>query len=72
MTAAPSGRLSVRIGIRQARLLEHYDDRSTVSAIVMTQRDPRIDSYIARQAEFARPILGYVRERDDGLQRKRQ
>lgn len=25
-------------------------------------RDPRIDAYIARTAEFARPILGHVRE----------
>jgi len=27
----------------------------------MPQHDPRIDAYIARQAEFARPILAYVR-----------
>lgn len=27
----------------------------------MTSRDPRIDAYIARSAEFARPILEYVR-----------
>jgi uncharacterized protein YdeI (YjbR/CyaY-like superfamily) len=25
-------------------------------------RDPRVDSYIARQADFARPILEYLRE----------
>lgn len=29
----------------------------------MTSRDPRIDAYIARSAEFARPILECVRER---------
>jgi uncharacterized protein YdeI (YjbR/CyaY-like superfamily) len=28
----------------------------------MPSRDPRIDAYIARQADFARPILDYVRE----------
>ena len=28
----------------------------------MSPRDPRIDAYIARQADFARPILEYVRE----------
>ncbi|GAB3356067.1 YdeI/OmpD-associated family protein [Lysobacter tyrosinilyticus] len=28
----------------------------------MGQRDPRIDAYIARSAEFARPILGHLRE----------
>lgn len=27
----------------------------------MSQRDPRIDAYIARQADFARPILEHVR-----------
>jgi len=27
----------------------------------MTQRDPRVDAYIARQADFARPILEHVR-----------
>lgn len=27
------------------------------------QRDPRVDAYIERQAEFARPILARVRER---------
>ena len=27
----------------------------------MTQRDPRVDAYIARQADFARPILDHVR-----------
>jgi uncharacterized protein YdeI (YjbR/CyaY-like superfamily) len=27
----------------------------------MAQRDPRIDAYIARQAEFAKPILEHVR-----------
>src|SRR5688500_12107427 len=27
----------------------------------MPQHDPRIDAYIARQADFARPILEYVR-----------
>ena len=29
----------------------------------MGQRDPRIDAYIARSAEFARPILSQLRER---------
>ena len=33
------------------------DDRQTA----MAQHDPRIDAYIARQAEFARPILEYLR-----------
>lgn len=28
----------------------------------MALRDPRIDAYIARQADFARPILDYLRE----------
>jgi Uncharacterized protein conserved in bacteria len=28
----------------------------------MASRDPRIDAYIARQADFARPILDHVRE----------
>lgn len=28
----------------------------------MAQRDPRIDAYIARQADFARPILECLRE----------
>jgi len=28
----------------------------------MGQRDPRIDAYIARSAEFARPILSHLRE----------
>lgn len=28
----------------------------------MSGRDPRIDAYIARQADFARPILEYPRE----------
>ncbi|MDB6164259.1 MAG: hypothetical protein JWL98_1691 [Xanthomonadaceae bacterium] len=28
----------------------------------MTRRDPRIDAYIARQAEFARPVLAYMRD----------
>lgn len=28
----------------------------------MARRDPRIDAYIARQADFARPILEYLRE----------
>ncbi|MFD0738389.1 YdeI family protein [Lysobacter koreensis] len=28
----------------------------------MTPRDPRIDAYIARQADFARPLLEYLRE----------
>lgn len=28
----------------------------------MAHRDPRIDAYIARQADFARPILEYLRE----------
>ena len=28
----------------------------------MPSRDPRVDAYIARQADFARPILAYVRE----------
>lgn len=28
----------------------------------MGQRDPRIDAYIARSAEFARPILAHLRE----------
>lgn len=27
----------------------------------MGQRDPRIDAYIARQRDFARPILSYLR-----------
>ena len=27
----------------------------------MASRDPRIDAYIARQADFARPILEHVR-----------
>ena len=27
----------------------------------MPQRDPRVDAYIARQADFARPILEHVR-----------
>src|SRR5678816_1914464 len=27
----------------------------------MTSRDPRVDAYIARQADFARPILEHVR-----------
>ncbi|MEN1956276.1 hypothetical protein [Luteimonas changyuni] len=29
----------------------------------MTSRDPRIDAYIARQADFARPILEELRRR---------
>ncbi len=29
----------------------------------MTQRDPRVDAYIARQADFARPILDELRRR---------
>lgn len=29
----------------------------------MASHDPRIDAYIARSAEFARPILAYLRER---------
>jgi uncharacterized protein YdeI (YjbR/CyaY-like superfamily) len=28
----------------------------------MGTRDPRVDAYIAKQAEFARPILEYIRE----------
>jgi len=28
----------------------------------MSQTDPRIDAYIARSAEFARPILSHLRE----------
>jgi uncharacterized protein YdeI (YjbR/CyaY-like superfamily) len=28
----------------------------------MGTRDPRIDSYIAKQRDFAKPILGYIRE----------
>ena len=28
----------------------------------MAQRDPRVDAYIARQADFARPILEHLRE----------
>lgn len=28
----------------------------------MSSRDPRVDAYIARQADFARPILEYLRE----------
>ena len=28
----------------------------------MPSRDPKVDAYIARQADFARPILEYVRE----------
>lgn len=28
----------------------------------MGTRDPRVDAYIARQAEFARPILEYIRD----------
>lgn len=28
----------------------------------MGQRDPRIDAYIAKSAEFARPILSHLRE----------
>ena len=28
----------------------------------MGKRDPRVDAYIARSAEFARPILGHFRE----------
>lgn len=28
----------------------------------MARRDPRIDAYIARQADYARPILEYLRE----------
>ena len=29
----------------------------------MSSTDPRIDAYIARQADFARPILVWLRER---------
>ncbi|CAM5486337.1 DUF1801 domain-containing protein [Rhodanobacter lindaniclasticus] len=29
----------------------------------MTNHDPRIDAYIAKSAEFARPILQHLRER---------
>jgi hypothetical protein len=28
----------------------------------MSGHDPRIDAYIARSAEFARPVLTYLRE----------
>lgn len=28
----------------------------------MGKRDPRVDAYIAKSAEFAQPILGYLRE----------
>lgn len=33
-----------------------------LSEIVMSTRDPRIDAYIGKSAEFARPILEHLRE----------
>lgn len=33
----------------------------------MATTDPRVDAYIAKQAEFARPILSWIREQVHGL-----
>jgi uncharacterized protein YdeI (YjbR/CyaY-like superfamily) len=35
---------------------------STTFLTLMATRDPRIDAYIAKSAEFARPILGHLRD----------
>lgn len=41
-------------------MLTRYSSRMVTQT--MGKRDPRVDEYIARQQDFARPILTYVRE----------
>ncbi len=47
-------------GVRRRYGIEHKHNQKHV--IFMGKRDPRIDAYIAKSTEFARPILKHLRE----------
>src|SRR5207237_738314 len=36
--------------------------RRVLGFLAMGKRDPRVDAYIAKSADFAKPILVYIRE----------
>jgi uncharacterized protein YdeI (YjbR/CyaY-like superfamily) len=45
------------VGARGPHATHFFPDKNTLG-----KRDPRVDDYIAKQQEFAQPILTYLRE----------